>query len=48
MFKIFGTDGMIKCIIFFNILIIIAILVISLFSDAGGKNMKNDNFKNGE
>lgn len=48
MFKILAADGMIKCMIFFIILTIIAILVISFISDTGGKNMKNDTFKNGE
>ena len=48
MFKILAADVMIKCMIFFIIVTIIAILVISFFSDTGGKNMKNDTFKNGE
>ena len=48
MFKILAADGMIKCMIFFIILTILAILVISFISDTGGKNMKNDTFKNGE
>ena len=47
-FKNIAADGMIKCMIFFIIITIIAILLISFFSDEGGKNMKNDTFKNGE